>query len=303
MSHRLNRAPTWLAPIALMGVVAVSACSGATPAPSSATAIATTSGPSTPATSSAPTTSSATPSPSVSSTSPTASKPAPSPSTSAVRAAPAAGGPRAQTSCTSVTHVGDSTSVGLDSPAVLPNKADRISAQYTDVGAKNVYLDISGARSIVERFKGEPNAEDAMISRVAKGFTGCWVMAMGNNEAANVSVGGSPGLAARIDIVMKQANGMPVLWPTTKTLRTSGPWLEANMVGWNAKLEQACARYPNLRVYDWSAEVADSWFGPDQIHFSVKGWRERGRHFADALAVAFPAGAPPAASCVVRTTG
>src|SRR4051812_15192335 len=33
------------------------------------------------------------------------------------------------TSCTQVVHIGDSTSIGLTSPAYLPNPADRIDAQ------------------------------------------------------------------------------------------------------------------------------------------------------------------------------
>ena len=50
----------------------------------------------------------------------------------------------------------------------------------------------------------------------------------------------------------------------------------------------ACARYPNMRVYDWASEVKDSWFIDDGIHFTTKGYRERGKRTARALATAFP---------------
>ena len=56
-----------------------------------------------------------------------------------------------QTSCGQVVHVGDSTSIGLMSSAYQPNK-NWVDAQYRKVGASDVETDISGARSIVERW-------------------------------------------------------------------------------------------------------------------------------------------------------
>ena len=70
-------------------------------------------------------------------------------------------------------------------------------------------------------------------------------------------------------------------------------------------LIQACARYRNMRVYDWAAVVQDSWFISDGIHYTSYGYAQRARHIAEALARAFPAhdgGAQtgPQPSCLVR---
>ena len=40
-------------------------------------------------------------------------------------------------------HIGDSTSIALNSPDYLPDPTDRVGAQYKRVGAKDVYLDLS----------------------------------------------------------------------------------------------------------------------------------------------------------------
>lgn len=40
----------------------------------------------------------------------------------------------------------------------------------------------------------------------------------------------------------------------------SGPYAATGMPAWNDALEQACQRYPNMRVYDWAGEVQDAWY-------------------------------------------
>jgi lysophospholipase L1-like esterase len=62
------------------------------------------------------------------------------------------------------------------------------------------------------------------------------------------------------------------------------------MQKWNAALLTACARYPNMRVFDWPALAARRWFIPDGIHYTSAGYAVRGRDIAHALAEAFPAG-------------
>jgi lysophospholipase L1-like esterase len=198
-----------------------------------------------------------------------------------------------------VTHIGDSTSTGLVSTDYLPKPGDRIDAQYRAVGAVKVWTDISGARSIVERYKGQSNAAEAVASQIAKGFQGCWVIAMGTNEAANQQVGSRVGSRERIDRVMSQVTDRPVLWLTVKTLRKAGPYGNKGMQAWNKELVAACQRYPNLRVYDWAKQVNDDWYISDGIHFTSAGYKQRARLTARALATAFPAEGPPAAGCVV----
>jgi len=222
----------------------------------------------------------------------------PSPTSAAPR--PTAAGPRSlTTACTSVVHVGDSTSIGLTDPHYLPDPKDRIDSQYGRVGARSVQTDILGARSIVEHYKGQPNAQEAAAKRMDAGYDGCWVLAMGTNEAADVAVGSNVGLDRRIDLLMREIKGQPAMWLTVKTLRPSGPWSEAQMQKWNAALTRACGRYPNMRVYDWAAQVKNAWFIPDGIHFTTPGYRERARRTALALAAAFPAGGGSPAGCLV----
>jgi hypothetical protein len=62
------------------------------------------------------------------------------------------------------------------------------------------------------------------------------------------------------------------------------------MADWDAALLAACARYPNMRVYDWASQVKNSWFIDDGIHFTSEGYAARARLIAQALLQAFPAG-------------
>jgi len=205
-----------------------------------------------------------------------------------------------KTSCAAVVHVGDSTSLGLVAGGGL-GKSDQSVAQYQRVGVTDASTDVKGARSIVERFEGEPNAQEAVEAKVADGYDGCWVIAMGTNEVANQAVGGKYPLATRIDKIMREVGDAPVLWPTVKTLRTKGPWQDQDMTAMSQALKDACTRYPNLRVYDWRSEVKDSWFLDDGIHFTSTGYRERGHRIADALVNAFPQGGPASPSCFVTS--
>jgi peptidoglycan/LPS O-acetylase OafA/YrhL len=194
-----------------------------------------------------------------------------------------------RTSCDGVVHIGDSTSEGLVSSEYLPNPKQLISAQYARVGATTQHLDVSGARSIYENFEGNPNAQEAAEAWKAEGFDGCWVLALGTNEAANVAVGSTIGYDERIDSMMSTIGEGPVMWVNVKSLETGGPYSQENMREWDEALLHACDRYPYMRVYDWAADVKDQWFIPDGIHFTTPGYAARGRMIADALLEAFPA--------------
>jgi peptidoglycan/LPS O-acetylase OafA/YrhL len=202
------------------------------------------------------------------------------------------------TSCESVVHIGDSTSDGLVSPSYLPNWRQRIPAQYEDVGVHTVFTNITGARSVVEVLPGTSNAYDAGKSLVAHGFRGCWVLALGTNDTADVAVGSNVGLTSRINRMMSVAHGGPVMWIDVVSLLSSGPYAEANMQKWDSALLKACPRYPNMRVYDWPAVARRSWFISDGIHYTSAGYAQRSRDIAQALAKAFPAGGT-SSGCVV----
>ena len=186
-------------------------------------------------------------------------------------------------------HIGDSTSEGLISPEYLPNPALRITAQYADVGVRTVRTDISGARSVVEVLPGQVNGYDAARASYGSGFRGCWVIALGTNDTADVAVGSNVGLKTRIARMMAASHGEPVLWVNLRSLLATGPYSEANMLTWDNALLQMCPKYPNMRVYNWAAVARPKWYISDGIHFTSAGYAVRARLIARALAEAFPA--------------
>jgi hypothetical protein len=199
-----------------------------------------------------------------------------------------------------VVHVGDSTSEGLVSHDYLPHARDRIDAQYARVGATRSRMEIEGATSIVEPPADGTSAYDAASGIAKGGYGGCWVMALGTNDTADVAVGSSVDQDARIDRMMSVVGDRPVLWLTVKSLVGGGPYAEDNMAIWNVALYDACEKYPNLRIYDWASAVRDDWFIDDGIHFTSEGYAARAHLIANGLAEAFPAHGPSASrDCVV----
>jgi peptidoglycan/LPS O-acetylase OafA/YrhL/lysophospholipase L1-like esterase len=194
-----------------------------------------------------------------------------------------------RTSCKAVAHLGDSTSEGMVSAAYLANPNQRLVAQYHDVGVKKVVTNIVGANSIVETLPGDTNGYNAAKDIVKQGFKGCWVIALGTNDAADVAIGSSVDPAQRIGEIMSVAHGSPVLWVNVVSTLNSGPYAESSMQAWNTALSRACAKYPNMRVFNWASLVQPSWFISDGIHYTSAGYAQRSEQIADALAKAFPA--------------
>ena len=222
----------------------------------------------------------------------------------AASTSPARGHGAPRTSCRTVVQIGDSTSEGLISPDYLPDPGQRIGAQYAQVGVTTFIPQISGARSIVETYEGLPNAYTVAQQLVQQGYRGCWVLALGTNDTADVAVGSTFSLAYRINKMMSLIGSQLVMWINVKSLLDYGPYAEANMQLWNRALTQACASHPNMRVYDWAAAAQDSWFITDGIHYTSAGYAARAHLIAQALSTAFPApgsahsGQP--ASCLVN---
>ncbi len=170
----------------------------------------------------------------------------------------------------------------------LPDAGQRLGAQYAKVGVRHLWVDASGGRSIVEEMPGQLNGEIVAQKWRVAGFHGCWVLALGTNDTANVSVGSNVGRMARIQQMMAVAHGEPVVWVNTQTDLTSGPWSEANMQLWNAALLQSCHSYPNMRVFNWSGQVQPAWHLADGIHYTSAGYAIRAQAIARGLARAFP---------------
>jgi peptidoglycan/LPS O-acetylase OafA/YrhL len=216
------------------------------------------------------------------------------------KTAQAAAARSTRTSCKSVVYIGDSTSEGETSTDYIPNPALRLPAQLTDVGVQSTIPEISGARSIIETFEGQPNAATVAQSHLSGGFSGCWILALGTNEVDNVHDGG-PGFQIRIEKMMSVVGKQPVMWIDAITLLPPGnPYAEEAMQRWNRTLLANCARYPNMRVFDWAAYAKPKWFIPDGIHYYSPGYVARSHYIALGLAHAFPAGAPPNPNCLVQ---
>jgi hypothetical protein len=203
-------------------------------------------------------------------------------------------------SCRSVVHIGDSTSESLTSSDYLPDPSQRLGAQYARVGATAQYMEITAGTSIVETISGGQNADDIVQQLIAQGYHGCWVLALGTNDTADVYVGSHVSMTTRIERMMSDIGDQPVMWVNVRSRVSTGPYSESQMEKWDRALAQACPRYPNMKVYDWSSAVQPSWFIPDGIHYNTPGSAERARLIANALADAFPvSGQRGYAGCVI----
>ncbi|WP_226995617.1 SGNH/GDSL hydrolase family protein [Gordonia phthalatica] len=196
--------------------------------------------------------------------------------------------PRAnqKTLCRTVIQIGDSTSVGLDNSLRVGSPTDRTTEQYHRIGVQNVYLNAMNGRAVVERIGDEPSGLDAIRQERALGHDGCWLIALGANDAARIGHGSTISARRRIDMVMRELPGRPVLWPTVMT-DTTGVYDTRYMRSFNAELKRATARYPNLRVFDFARYPKPSWY-VDGVHYTEDAMIQRNRLFALGLATKFP---------------
>ena len=197
-----------------------------------------------------------------------------------------------KTRCTTVIHVGDSTSIGMFDDGYLSDPQRNAQVTYKNVGAHEVVADVTGARSTVESLEGDPSIRDSVQRLLDQGYgeDACWIIGAGVNDAANRAVGGSGEEDWRVDQIMELLGDAPVLWPTAATNRDSGAYDNANMAPFNEALLAARDRYPNLVVYDWASDVHQEWFLPgDNVHYQTEGNEKRAEYFSKALTLAFPA--------------
>ena len=140
-----------------------------------------------------------------------------------------------------------------------------------------------------------PSREQA----VAAGYKGCWVVAMGVNDAADIAVGSNVDAPERIQRMMSVIGAQPVMWVAVRTLVSSGPYSEANMAAWNVALLHSCPSYPNMRVMDWPSEVQAPDYISDGIHYSSAGSAVYSAALAAGLATSFPRSGTSPSSCLV----
>jgi peptidoglycan/LPS O-acetylase OafA/YrhL len=215
-------------------------------------------------------------------------------------ASPSAAERVTRTSCRSVVYLGDSTSEGEISTSYIRDRARQLPARLAGVGVKHLDLEISGARSIVETYHGEDNAATVARRLVDEGFQGCWILAIGTNDTADVAVGSPIGRSTRVAEMMSIIGHRPVLWVDLASLRPSGPYSASLMRLWNRALLAACPRHPSMRIFDWAAVARPAWFIRDALHYNSVGSARRSQLIAQALVAAFPEGTNPSSSCVIR---
>lgn len=198
----------------------------------------------------------------------------------------------AKTSCTRVAYIGDSVSLGMTSPETLPSAAARLDAQLAAIGVVDLRAEISGGRSIVETLPGQENAHDVAARLRADGFSGCWVIAIGTNDAANIAAGGQRQETERIASMMSVLGNDPVLWIDAATVTDTGFWAATNMQSWDAGLVAMAAGYRNVRVVPWSTFVRPEWYVTDGIHLNAAGAAARVQYIAYVIAGSFPSRRP-----------
>jgi hypothetical protein len=193
------------------------------------------------------------------------------------------GSPELPSGCGMVVHIGDSLSA-YSEPS--------LTKAYASVGLP-VQIDAYGARGIIQKLAEDPHTGETAAQEIAlTGFDGCWVVALGTNDTANVSAGAWYSRAEAIDRMMSAIDSTAtarVMWVNTFTTRTTGHWKNENMVLWNEALGDAQARWPNLLIYDW-ASVAATGIAPysDGIHHTTAGSDVRSQAIAEALVSFFP---------------
>jgi hypothetical protein len=193
-----------------------------------------------------------------------------------------------KTSCGHLAYIGDSISLGMISAEVLPIPSDRLDARMAQIGVFDLRTEISGGRSIVETLSGQENAVTVALRLRNDGFSGCWVVAIGTNDAANIAAGGARQEEQRIASLMAVIGTDPVLWVDAATVTDSGYWASANMEAWNAVLTATAPSYPHLRLAHWSGFVVPQWFTSDGIHPTSAGAAARVQFIAGALIANFP---------------
>ena len=102
------------------------------------------------------------------------------------------------------------------------------------------------------------------------------MIALGTNDTADVAVGSNVGLAERITRMMSVIGTQPVMWITVKSLLSSGPYSEQDMLEWDQALYAAARHYPNMKIYNWASVVQTPWYINDGIHFTSAGYAARG---------------------------
>lgn len=180
--------------------------------------------------------------------------------------------------CTSVAHIGDSLTAYTIAPLT----------QTYEAAGYQTRIDAYGGRAILEKLPEDPaTGKKAALNIVRSGFRGCWVVALGTNDTANVAAGANHTRGDSIDAMMEAIDPSKtarVMWVNTFTEKDSGYWKNANMILWNEALVEAQTRWPNIWIFDWAAQ-AQTGVAPftDGIHHTEAGAAVRNAAIVEAL--------------------
>ena len=202
--------------------------------------------------------------------------------------APTVAARRAATSCREVAHVGDSTSLGPRVEAA-PAERGRPDRARATTGRRRALLAGDQRRAQHGRdVQGPAQRDRGRQAHAARAVT----RAATSSRSAPTTRRTRAATSATLGAAHRRDDGAsrrrPRALDDDEDAQGARPVQNANMEGWNAALSKACARHPNMRVYDWASEVRDDWFASDGIHFNTRGYRERAARIAKALARAFP---------------
>lgn len=181
--------------------------------------------------------------------------------------------------CREVAHIGDS---------LTAYTKQSLTDAYRNVGV-SARVDAFGGRAALQKLPRDPRTGKQAARAIARsGFKGCWVIALGTNDTANVAAGAAYTRAMAIDEMMRAVDptgGTTVVWVSSFTAVTKGHWSNANMQLWNRALREAVERWPNLHVFDWAA-IAATGLAPfaDGIHHTREGYAVRNRAIAESVA-------------------
>ena len=194
------------------------------------------------------------------------------------------------TLCNDVAYIGDSISLGMFSATTPQRPTAQFETRMAGIGVADLQVEVSGGRSIVETLPGQENAVTVAKRLRDAGFVGCWVIAVGTNDAANIAAGAARQADERVAAIMAVTGRDPVLWIDAASAATSGFWATPNIEAWNRVLTASVASHPNVRVAPWSRFVRSEWFESDGVHITAAGAAARMQFVADALVADFPAG-------------
>jgi len=149
--------------------------------------------------------------------------------------------------------------------------------------------DIQGSRSITrEPNKRYPSGLTAVRSARAAGFDPpAWVVALGCNDMWFIAR--KPGVATEmVDRILTEIGSDRHVYFLDYWQKQKGAWPK-----FNDALLAATARWPNLRIANWStlAKQHPEWHGPDGAHYTGKGAKARNTYLVDTMIKAAKAAA------------